>query len=206
LISLGLVSYTQGIAQSSEAVDDLVLAARSNELPKVEQMIKTGMDPDTSDPQGNTLLIIAASEGHFDMAKYLLSQRAKVRERNAFGDTPLMLAALHGHLELVRLLAAYGADLNPPGWTPLHYCAWEGHTDVCALLVELGTQVNARAVNGATPLMMAAHQGKLETVRWLLDHGADPGLRTDVNATALDWAIKYDNSQVAELLRNAPVR
>ena len=85
----------------------------------------------------------------------------------------------------------------------MHYCAWGGHTGVCALLVELGAGVNAQAANGATPLMMATQEGRTDTVRWLLDHGADPGLKTDVNATALDWAVKYDKPEVAKELRGA---
>ena len=189
-------------AIAQDPVEDLLSAANAGELPKVEAALRGGMDPDTSDPQGNTLLIIAAREGHFDMAKALLDQRANVRERNAVGDSPLMLAALHGHLELVRLLASYGGEVNGTGWTGLHYCAWGGYADVCSLLVELGAKVDARAPNGATPLMMASRQGNLVTARWLLRLGAAPKLKNDSGETALDWALKYGHSDIAQLLRS----
>ena len=189
-------------AFAQDALQDLLLAAKAGELPKVQAGLRAGMDPDTSDPQGNTLLIIAAREGHLDLAKLLLDQRAKVRERNAFGDSALMLAALHGHLELVRLLAAYGGEVNGPGWTPLHYCAWGGYTEVCSLLVGLGANVNARAPNLTTPLMMASREGRIDTARWLLQHGADPQLKNDADATALDWALKYKQTEVAQLLKS----
>jgi uncharacterized protein len=71
------------------------------------------------------------------------------------------------------------------------------------LLVELGARVNARAPNGATPLMMASREAHRDTVRWLLDHGADPNLKTDSNATAFDWAIKYHSPEIARMLRDA---
>ncbi len=197
-IGLFLV-FSQAFAQG--AVDDLLLAAQTGDVPKIQAGLRAGMDPNTADPQGNTLLIIAAREGHFDLAKMLLDQHAKARDRNAFGDSALMLAALHGNLELVRLIAAYGGEVNGPGWTPLHYCAWGGYTDVCSQLVELGANVNARAPNGTTPLMMASREGKIETARWLLQHGADAKIKNDADATALDWALKYGRTELAQLLR-----
>src|SRR5688500_3608210 len=135
----------------AQNVEDMLRATSNNDHAAVQRMIQRGMDPNTSDAHGNTLLIIAASEGYFDLAKLLLTERARVRARNSIGDSALMLAAIRGHLEMVRLLAAYGADLNPSGWTPLHYCASGGHTEVCRLLLELGADVNARSENGTTP-------------------------------------------------------
>src|SRR5688572_30537323 len=154
---LSPVSFAQ-----QDPVEDLLIAARNNDVDRVQRMIGQGMDPNTADQQGSTLLQIAAFEGYFDLAKYLLSQRARVRVRNSFGDSPVMVAALKGHLELVRLLVAHGSDLNHEGWTPLHYCAWSGHLDVCRLLIEQGARVDVRSANGTSPLMMATRQGNAD--------------------------------------------
>ena len=65
---------------------------------------------------------------------------------------------------------------------------------------------NARGVGGSTPLMYAALYGTLDSVRQLLDHGADPNLANDAGSTALTWAI--DDLEKARLLldRGASVR
>ena len=203
IILVLLLSFSLARAQT---VDDLLRATSNNDIARVQRLINAGMDPNTSDQHGNTLLIIAGAEGYFDLAKLLLTERARVRARNAVGDSALMLAALRGHLEMVRLLAAYGGELSPSGWTPLHYCAWEGQTDVCRLLIELGANVNARSENGTTPLMMAAQQGKTDVVRLLLQSKADTTARNEHEATALAWAIKYEQRDVATILRAAGVR
>jgi uncharacterized protein len=182
-------------------LEDLLWAARKDDVATVRVMLQRGMDVDTSDPQGNTLLITASAEGYFDLAKMLLDARAKAGSRNAYGDSALMLASLNGHLELVRLLAAYGGEVNPKGWTPLHYCAWNGKKDVCELLLELGAHVNALSDNGTTPLMMAARQGNVDVVDLLLAHKADANLSNDSGKNALSWAVEYGQDGVVKRLQ-----
>jgi ankyrin repeat protein len=202
--ALALAAAATALAQ--DPLEELLVAARGNDLERVRVMIERGMAPDTADRQGNTLLHIAAIEGHFDLAKYLLAQRARVRVRNAFGDSPLMLAALKGQLELVRLLAAHGGEINPSGWTPLHYCAWSGEADVCRLLLDLGAHVNALSANDTSPIMMAARQGHIETVQLLLERKPDLAVRNHSRATALSWARQYQQGEVARILENAGAR
>jgi ankyrin repeat protein len=50
--------------------------------------------------------------------------------------------------------------------------------------------VNAAGENGWTPLMYATLYGDGETVRLLLDHGADPNAQNDDGGTALMYAIE----------------
>lgn len=56
-----------------------------------------------------------------------------------------------------------------------------------ALLRE-GTPVNVVDASGTTPLMIAARDGDLESVRLLLAHGADVSAANRIGATALLWA------------------
>ena len=57
---------------------------------------------------------------------------------------------------------------------------------------------NLKGTGGATPLMYAALYGDADTVRLLLEGGADPNIRNDAGATALMWAA--DDSEKTRLL------
>src|SRR5207253_1180947 len=48
---------------------------------------------------------------------------------------------------------------------------------------------NLKGPGGSTPLMYAALYGDPESVRALLESGADPNIKNDVGATALMWAV-----------------
>jgi hypothetical protein len=105
-----------------------------------------------------------------------LIQKAKLHRSKIFhwiyvGDTPLHLAAAGYRVEIVRLLLAAGADANAATnhrrSTPLHYAA-DGY------------------VNG--PVWDATRQ--VETIRTLLDNGADVHLQDKNGATALHRAVR----------------
>src|SRR5689334_24021721 len=57
------------------------------------------------------------------------------------------------------------------------------------LLGENPKAANMKGPGGSTPLMYAALYGDSDSVRLLLDSGADPNLRNEAGATALMWAL-----------------
>jgi hypothetical protein len=57
-------------------------------------------------------------------------------------------------------------------------------------------------VKGWTPLMAAAYAGNLAATRLLLDSGATLDARTEFGETALDIAVRLDETEVATFLRN----
>ncbi len=166
---------------------EAVAVDRSDE---VTGLLARGMDPNTVDPHGEPMLVVAARAGFEPTFDALLRAGAKIDAKNGFGDTAIMVAALGGHLTLVKKLYARGAEINPPGWTPLAYAATNGNTDVVRYLLEIGAKPNALSANGTSPLMMAVRGGHVETVDLLLANGADVDLRNQNGASALDWATR----------------
>jgi uncharacterized protein len=49
--------------------------------------------------------------------------------------------------------------------------------------------VNVRDTTAATPLMIAALDGEADSVKLLLENGADPNAQNAAGATALMWAV-----------------
>lgn len=55
-----------------------------------------------------------------------------------------------------------------------------GQDIIVIILVENGANVNAQSLNGFTPLYMAAQENHEAVVRYLLSHGANQALATEV--------------------------
>ncbi|KAB5582967.1 DYW family of nucleic acid deaminases-domain-containing protein [Coniochaeta sp. 2T2.1] len=77
------------------------------------------------------------------------------------------------------------------GRTALHLASCEMYPKIVELLLERGADPNARDVNGRAPLSEAALWGRLENVKILIKHGANPllaCLRGGKRALAVDFA------------------
>ena len=172
------------------AYDDILIAAENGRTDVVLDLVARGMDINTTDADGSTLLLIAARSDNQKLVEALLRNRASVRKRNRFGDTALHVAASQGHTACVSLLLAAGSEIDPAGWTPLQYAAYAGHTDTVELLIAKGAKLNARAPNGRTALMLAAQN----------DHaGASLALR---RARADTELRDYDGKTYEDILAN----
>jgi cytohesin len=128
-------------------------------------------------------------------------------------STPIHEAAWKGDIEAIRALVKAGADVNAPdalGGTPLHWAARGGHAigphrchgeaadrpAVIAALLDLGANPNLRdrrpripgASSGWTPLFVALHHEQFKTAAVLLEHGADPNIRSDQGMSVMEVA------------------
>jgi len=107
--------------------------------------------------------------------------------------TPLHVAALGGDMAEVSRLVEAGADVNAVSVyqaTPLHW-AVQGSSvkpDILSYLVEHGADVNAKNMWGATPLHLTSSFGNVPATRRLLELGADPTVRDDMNQTPVHKA------------------
>lgn len=183
--------------------EDMEEALISGDTPWAIRLVNQGMDVNSVDRNGNTLLMQTVQRDNKEFFDFLLQRRARLNTRNRNAETALSLAAYGGKLYFVQRLVEAGADVNLYGWPPLIYAAFNGHTAVADYLLKKGAEVNARTENGSTALLFAARFGHLEVVELLLRHKADPNIANDRGATAVDWALTTENTDIADLLRKA---
>jgi len=136
----------------------------------------------------------------------------------------LVYAIYHSPLSFIRLLLEIGADPSAPaddGFPPLIAalsCTREvpgakrrtDVDDVLRLLLSFGADVNQRGLNDYTPLHMAVADRNLLAIQRLLDHGADPDLRTRIDdyETPLEMAKAAGLTDASALLarKGQPLR
>ena len=185
------------------AYEDLEEALIRSDSGAVIALIKRGIDINSVDRQGNSLVTQSVQRDLPELFDYLLQRRARVNTRNRNGESALSIAAYHGRAKYVQRLVEAGAEINIFGWPPLSYAAYNGHTEIVDYLIKRGAEVNGTTENGSTALFFAARFGHLETVKTLLAHQADPTIVNDKEETAVDWALKGANTDIEDLLRKA---
>lgn len=185
------------------AYDDLIAAVYRDDTNAVMDLVNRGMDVNSVDPGGNTLLHVAARNGNDALIAALIKQKANPNARNRVGDTPLALAAYNGKKAALDALLTAGAQINSPGWSALHYAVFAEQPEIVAHLLSKGAQVDQRAPNQQTALMLAAKNGNIGIVRMLLNAKADPRLKDQNDDTPLTLARQSNNSTVAQLLEQS---
>jgi ankyrin repeat protein len=193
-------------ASAATTLEDLLNAADMGYNAVVIDGVRRGMDPDSCDEEGLSLLMRAAREGNLELVDFLVRSRANVRARTSWGDSAMSLAGQKGHTAVIRRLIEGGGEVNQPGWSAILYAAMEGHVDTVKLLLDKGANPDSRAPSQLTPLMIASRNGHIEVVRLLLAAKADPNAKNDRGDTAMKWALDSNNSQISDLLRAAGAR
>ena len=188
-------------ARTREGVMPLQLAAINGSAPMIERLLKAGADPNAAlTPRGDTALMFAARTGKTEPIRVLVGAGANVNATESWGGTtPLMWAVSEGHSDAARLLVELGADINARS----HYVAaangrgFEGRTPVAG---RTDPKTEEFASGWLSPLALAAREGNVETVRILVNAGADVDAISGDGKTPLALAIFNGNYDVASFL------
>ena len=183
-----LVDEYEGWLLKFSNLPPMFSAAREGNLAGVKSALDAGFDIQQRDPDGMTLLMLAAVGGHQEVASLLIDRGADVsalcEDENEFDA--LMMACADGRTAVVELLLDRGANVNNRfaipssrgkigNQTALSMASNRGHLDVCRLLISRGAELEVAADSGYTALMWALVNGASEeAAELLLDSGANP--------------------------------
>lgn len=125
-------------------------------------------------------------------------------QTDTYNETPLHFAARYARADAAKKLLAAGADPNVRDWTgrtPLHgSIAADAHGVFTILLNDRRTELEARADDGSTALILAARLEIENVVEQLIQHHVDVNAVDYAGKSALHWAAEVNNKQSCELL------
>lgn len=119
--------------------------------------------------------------------------------------TGLMIAAWNGNIPMMALFVSHGADVNKVngfGEQALMFAAWNGHTAAVRWLLSHGAGAKREAGQWSA-LHYAVFAGRGETMRLLIESGADINARSPNGSTVLMMAAREGHLDLARALVEA---
>ncbi|CAE7526635.1 ANKRD50 [Symbiodinium natans] len=193
-------------ADDQTGVPALQLAAATDDLEALKELLDKGQDKDAKDAGGHTALMVAARHGRVECLTELLQRDADKEARDEEGRTALMLAAAKGQRDCLEALLQAGADKeahDEEGRTALMLAAAEGQRDCLEALLQAGADKEGRDEEGNTALMLAAAEGQRDCLEALLQAGADKEAHDEEGRPPLMFAAAEGQRDCLEALLQA---
>jgi ankyrin repeat protein len=172
-------------------------AAIAGNVEVLKALLDAGVQADEAGPDDQTPLMVIARTPNVKAAELLIKNGADVNHVEKWrGQTALMWAAAQKQPAMLQLLIDKGAKINarslPNNWerqvtaeprmkilpaggfSPLLYAAREGCAECVSKLIKAGADLNLPDPDGVTPLVMAGLNARWDSMKLLLEAGANP--------------------------------
>ena len=180
----------RAVPTPSGAMSPLLFAAREGNQEMTRLLLDAKADINLTSANGSTPLVVAITNNHITLAMSLLARGADPNLADHFWKrTPLYAAIEMRNMDFTRESPPPAADATDP-------------MDLIKALLAKGADANARVnttpvrgfmqgsanwvnFDGQTAFIRAALAGDITLMRLLLQHGADPNIKTNEGSTAL---------------------
>eukprot|EP01116_Phalansterium_solitarium_P007519 TRINITY_DN2023_c0_g1_i1.p1 TRINITY_DN2023_c0_g1~~TRINITY_DN2023_c0_g1_i1.p1 ORF type:complete len:593 (+),score=172.05 TRINITY_DN2023_c0_g1_i1:315-2093(+) len=162
-------------------------------------LVAFGTKPTTKDANGETPIILAARTGVCELIVYFINSGASKEDVDRDSRTIASYAFESGKPEFLASISyGQGCDLNRPdnsGMAPIHYAVKNRRADFLATYVFTQVPPNAlnldaRARDGKTPLLMAAELGLTPLVAALIEKKVDAAAVDNEGNSAMLLAVR----------------
>ncbi|BAY09917.1 ankyrin repeat domain-containing protein [Calothrix sp. NIES-2098] len=185
--------------------------AQRGDIAGVAREISNGVDIDALEEysqQTPLMCAVSSSNAGIDMIGFLLEHGANVNAvEQESQHTVLGLAVQSGNLDKIQLILDAGADINyqtSKGYDVLidamhgrDILQDENLISTLNLLISKGASINGKSSYGETAIKAAAHVGRFDAVKLLLNAGANP---EQLGWTELMHAIVFGSVEQVKLL------
>jgi len=203
--------YEVDVAESRMGCTPLHYACFYNHVNIAEYLINASAPIDAQNQAGRTPLFWAVEKKAYETVAFLLESEADPSICDTVEKlSPLHVAAKNGDYKMIETLLSINTeteewtklnDRTVDGFTAVSFAAHQGNLDMVALLFEYGADLNIVSTeNKLSPLHRAVSRGHIETIRYLLENGADVDAKDSLGRTSLHLAVSAQNMDVVKLL------
>ena len=186
-------------SKTNEGYTPLMVAAFNGKLPVVKWFLEKGATVTLKDKAGWNMLHFAAQGGDTYILDLIHNHVPNIESRSLVGITPLMVAVGNCKLHAVQWFIEKGASVacvDENGCNILHFAAKNCDPDIIHRILTYVPDIESKTAFGETPLIIAVRHGKLQSVKYLLERGANP-LAKDKNGRD---SLYHASSQDADFL------
>lgn len=177
--------------------EELIDAIKGNDAARASALLDEDRNLLTAKSGDTSAILLALYHGKPDIARLFVERGAKLTfaEAVAIGDEEKVRAMLAADPALAN---AWSDD----GYPALGLAVFFRHPAIARLLIERGAGINAAARNPqkVAPVHAATAVRDLETLRLLLERGADPNARQQQGFVPLMTAAVHGDTEMAQLL------
>lgn len=181
----------------------------------VNDLLKAGADMNVGDSNGWTALHFACKYGDFELVKILVDSGADVIKHTNSDETPLTIAAANHNDDIVALMQQLEGqqhmhrhkEVEPDSFVPqslieklFHYTQTEDPDLIKSMIKSSGVDPNMEDSQGWTALTVASDEGKVHSLRTLVELGADVNKAERDGWTPLMFAASKGHYTIAHTL------
>eukprot|EP01095_Lingulamoeba_sp_RSL-Kostka_P005012 TRINITY_DN1633_c0_g1_i1.p1 TRINITY_DN1633_c0_g1~~TRINITY_DN1633_c0_g1_i1.p1 ORF type:complete len:322 (+),score=81.54 TRINITY_DN1633_c0_g1_i1:142-1107(+) len=147
----------------------LQISSYNGHLAMVNTLIQCKADVSlSSEDDEECPMFFACQNGHTEVAKLLLENKALVNQSTNENTNNIYMAAQNGYPDCVKLLAEYKADINQKRLNnsyPLYIACKKNHVETVSMILAYKGNVNLPGFNNLLPLQVTNNEEILEMLK-----------------------------------------
>ena len=178
------------LAEDGESA--LHYAVRNGRYPILKSLVKYSGDVHTLNSNGLKAIHYAGMVNDPHFIDFFIDHDVDINDMGDSTKTPLMFASFAGDEEIISHIISLGADmsvqdLDEHSLSCLHIAIAGDNPIAVRTLLHMDADPNITSEDNITPLHMACIREELDSIKWLLEYGADKYAYTIIGETA--WEL-----------------
>ena len=180
------------------------LAMITEQFDSVRWLVSKGADLNAEDSPS---FLTAVSYCDEEMLRYLFHNGANIHAVKNFIMDAYKVAVSHSRYDNLPIIDELGHTAEKYGGSAFRSAVSRNKMEAVEIFIRLGVDINYDKPDiiytyNETPICVAARQGNLDMVKFLLEHGADVTIPDKTGMRPYNYAIEQGNYKMAEYIKS----